>query len=257
MDKPLILVVNDDGITAKGIRCLVESVADMGRIIVVAPDKPQSAMGHAITINQPLRLTKVNIFGDIEAYTCSGTPVDCVKLAIDKVLHRKPDLCLSGINHGSNASINVIYSGTMSAAMEASLDKIPAVGFSSMGYGEDTDMSAAQIYVRKIVHVVLQKGIPGFQLLNVNIPVLPYEQIKGIKVCHQAKAKWEENYEERRDPQGRRYYWLSGNFEEEQHEENSDLWALKNNYVSVVPVQHDLTDYNSLPVLKQDYELNS
>lgn len=253
-EKPLILITNDDGITAKGIRCLVEAVADMGRIVVVAPDKPQSAMGHAITIYQPLRLSKVSIFGNIEAYTCSGTPVDCVKLAIDKVLHQKPDICLSGINHGSNASINVIYSGTMSAAMEASIDKTPAIGFSSMGYGADIDMRAAQIYARKITNLALEHGIPSYQLLNVNIPLLPPEQIKGIKFCRQAEAKWVEKYDERLDPQGRKYYWLTGDFVVENEDPSSDIWALKNEYVSIVPVQHDLTDFKSLEVIQNTWE---
>lgn len=257
MDKKLILITNDDGITAKGIRALVEAATEFGRVVVVAPDKPQSAMGHAITINQPLRLTKVSIFGDIEAYTCSGTPVDCVKLAIDKVLHRKPDICLSGINHGSNASINVIYSGTMSAAMEASLDHVPAIGFSSLAYSADADMSAAQVFVKKITRLALEKGLPNYQLLNVNIPILPIAEIKGMKICRQANAKWVENYDERIDPQGRKYYWLTGDFiEEEVNDTDTDLWALANGYVSIVPVQHDLTDYANIKFLNENWDIS-
>lgn len=253
MPEKLILVTNDDGITAKGIHALVEVAAEFGRVVVVAPDKPQSAMGHAITINQPLRLSRVDIFDPIEAYTCSGTPVDCVKLAIDKVLHRKPDICLSGINHGSNASINVIYSGTMSAAMEASLDHIPAIGFSYLDYRPDADMTACMHYARKITQLVLEKGIPNYHLLNVNIPKLSIEQIKGIKICRQAIAKWIENYEERIDPQGRKYYWLSGDFIAEETATDSDIWALENGYVSVVPVQHDLTAYEDIVFLNENW----
>ncbi|HNA15816.1 MAG TPA: 5'/3'-nucleotidase SurE, partial [Ferruginibacter sp.] len=143
-DKPIILITNDDGITAPGIRNLVEAVKDLGKVVVVAPDKPQSGMGHAITIGHPLRMHKVDIFGDTEAWQTTGTPVDCVKLAVDKILRRKPDLCLSGINHGANHSINVIYSGTMSAAMEASIESIPSIGFSLLDYSVEADFTASR-----------------------------------------------------------------------------------------------------------------
>src|SRR6187431_3173374 len=172
-EKPVILITNDDGVSAPGIRNLVEAVKDLGKIIVVAPDKPQSGMGHAITIGSPLRLTPVNFFEGIEAYQCTGTPVDCVKLAVDKVLHRKPDLCLSGINHGANHSINVIYSGTMSAAMEASIESIPSIGFSLLNYSYEADFGPARHYVRKIVSSLLKKKLDKHLLLNVNIPSIP------------------------------------------------------------------------------------
>src|SRR6476469_10110922 len=175
MDKgkrePVILITNDDGITAPGIRNLVEAVKDLGKIIVVAPDKPQSGMGHAITIGSPLRLHAVNDFVDIEAYQCSGTPVDCVKLAVDKILHRKPDLCLSGINHGANHSINVIYSGTMSAAVEAAIESIPSAGFSLLDYRLDADFTGAKKYVRLIVEKMLETPPDKHCVLNVNIPI--------------------------------------------------------------------------------------
>src|SRR3954463_4289985 len=180
--KPVILITNDDGITAPGIANLVEAVKDLGKIVVVAPDKPQSGMGHAITIGQPLRLSSVEAFQDIEAYQCSGTPVDCVKLAVDKVLHRKPDICLSGINHGANHSINVIYSGTMSAAMEASIESIPSIGFSLLDYSVEADFSAARFYVHKIVSSVISKKMDKHLLLNVNIPSVPKDLVKGIKL---------------------------------------------------------------------------
>ena len=240
---PIILITNDDGITAPGIRSLVDAVKDLGQVVVVAPDKPQSGMGHAITIGVPLRLNKVDLYGDIEAWQTSGTPVDCVKLAVDKVLHRKPDICLSGINHGANHSINVIYSGTMSAAMEASIESIPSVGFSLLDYRFEADFTAAKFYVHKIVSSLLKTKMDKHLLLNVNIPSVPVEEIQGIKVCRQAYAKYEEDFNERIDPQGKKYYWLTGEFVNFDKGEDTDVWALQHNYVSVVPVQFDLTNY--------------
>ena len=242
-DKPVILITNDDGVTAPGIRNLVEAVRDLGKVVVVAPDKPQSGMGHAITIGEPLRMNKVDLFDGIEAWQTSGTPVDCVKLAVDKVLHRKPDICLSGINHGANHSINVIYSGTMSAAMEASIESIPSIGFSLLDYNIEADFSAARFYVNKIVKEVLKQKMDKHLLLNVNIPSVSKELIKGIKICHQAYAKYDEEFDERLDPQGKKYYWLTGKFVNFDKSKETDVWALKNNYVSVVPVQFDLTNY--------------
>ncbi|MGG9961069.1 5'/3'-nucleotidase SurE [Ferruginibacter sp. SUN106] len=241
--QPVILITNDDGITAPGIKNLVEAVKGLGKVVVVAPDKPQSGMGHAITIGHPLRMTKMDIFDGVEAWQTSGTPVDCVKLAVDKVLHRKPDICLSGINHGANHSINVIYSGTMSAAMEASIESIPSIGFSLLDYNIEADFTAARFYVHKIVSTLLKQKMDKHMLLNVNIPSLEMELIKGIKVCKQAYAKYEEDFEERKDPQGKKYYWLTGKFVNFDKGKDTDVWALANNYVSVVPVQFDLTNY--------------
>ena len=221
-DKPVILITNDDGINAPGIRNLVEAVKDLGKVVVVAPDKPQSGMGHAITIGEPLRMNKVDLFEGVDAWQTSGTPVDCVKLAVDKVLHRKPDICLSGINHGANHSINVIYSGTMSAAMEASIESIPSIGFSLLDFNIEADFTAARFYVNKIVNEVMKQKMDKHLLLNVNIPAVSKELIKGIKICHQAYAKYDEEFDKSKD---------------------TDVWALKNNYVSVVPVQFDLTNY--------------
>src|SRR5882762_375659 len=180
--EPVILITNDDGVTAPGIKALVESVRHLGKIVVVAPDKPQSGMGHAITIGQPLRLHKVNVFEGIEAYSCTGTPVDCVNLAVDKVLHRKPDLCLSCINHGANHSINVIYSGTMSAAVEAAIESIPSAGFSLLDYNIEADFTGAKIYARLVVEKMLATKLDKHTVLNVNIPDVPAEHIKGIKI---------------------------------------------------------------------------
>ena len=242
-EEPIILITNDDGITAPGIRGLVEAARGLGKVVVVAPDKPQSGMGHAITIGTPLRMNKVAMFGDVEAWQTSGTPVDCVKLAVDKILHRKPDICLSGINHGANHSINVIYSGTMSAAMEASIESIPSIGFSLLDYRFEADFTAAIFYANKIISTVLNNKLDKHLLLNVNIPSLPLNEINGIKVCKQAYAKYVEDFDERQDPQGKKYYWLTGEFVNFDKSKDTDVWALQHNYISLVPVQFDLTNY--------------
>lgn len=250
-EEPIILVTNDDGITAPGIKNLVAAVKDLGKVVVVAPDKPQSGMGHAITIGSPLRLHQVHDFDGIEAYQCTGTPVDCVKLAVDKVLHRKPDLCLSGINHGANHSINVIYSGTMSAAVEAAIESIPSVGFSLLDYSIEADFTGARKYARMIVEELLKNPHNDKHLvLNVNFPAIAAELIKGVKICRQAYAKYEEDFLERNDPSGRKYFWLTGDFVNMDKGKDTDVWALDNNYVSVVPVQFDMTNY----VLKDKLE---
>ena len=248
--KPVLLITNDDGITSPGIMNLVEAVKDLGKVIVVAPDKPQSGMGHAITIGQPLRLHKVHQFEGIESYACTGTPVDCVKLAVDKVLHRKPDLCLSGINHGANHSINVIYSGTMSAAVEAAIESIPSAGFSLLDYDIEADFTGARKYTRQIVELMLSTKLDKHTILNVNFPSMPVELLRGIRICRQAYAKYEEDFIERSDPHGRLYYWLTGEFVNFDKGKDTDVWALANNYVSVVPVQFDMTNY----VLKSQLE---
>jgi 5'-nucleotidase len=242
-EEPIILITNDDGISAPGIKALIETVRELGKVVVVAPDRPQSGMGHAITIGHPLRLSSVQLFKDIEAYQCSGTPVDCVKLAVDKVLHRKPDICLSGINHGANHSINIIYSGTMSAALEASIESIPSIGFSLLDYSIEADFTGAAYYANLLVKQLLNKKIDKHLCLNVNIPPAPGELLKGLKLCRQAYAKYEERFDERNDPSGRKYYWLTGEFQNFDKGKDTDVWALENNYISVVPVQFDLTNY--------------
>jgi 5'-nucleotidase len=248
-EKPTILVTNDDGITAPGIRNLVEAMRPFGNVIVVAPDSPQSAMGHAITINRPLRLDKVQVFEGIDSWQCSGTPVDCVKLAVNQILHRKPDLCVSGVNHGSNSSINVIYSGTMSAAMEGAIEGIPSIGFSLLDYSLQADFGPARKIIEKIVKNVLKIGLPENTLLNVNIPKLPISKIKGIKICRQANAKWKEEFDHRKDPNGRDYFWLTGKFINNDTGDDTDEWALAKGYVSVVPVQFDFTAHHAIPHL--------
>jgi len=253
--KPLILVVNDDGINAPGILALIAVAKEFGKVVVVAPDKPQSGMGHAITLDSTLHIKKVIIEG-VTAYSCSGTPVDCVKIAVNKLLDRKPDLIVSGINHGSNSSINVIYSGTMSAALEGSLEGIPSVGFSLLSHSVEADFTASQHYAKKIITQLLQHNYTKNLCLNVNIPNLKTELIAGIKVCRQAKGNWEEEYDERTDPMGRKYYWLTGKFVLEDEGNDTDEWALANNYVSIVPVQPDVTDYtliNKIKNLENEY----
>ena len=242
-ERPIILVTNDDGVTAPGIRNLVEAVKELGKIVVVAPDKPQSGMGHAITIGQPLRLHKLHTIDDVETWSCTGTPVDCVKLAVDKVLHRKPDLCLSGINHGANHSINVIYSGTMSAAVEAAIESIPSVGFSLLDFSIEADFTGARKYARIIVEKMLKTKLDKHTVLNVNVPPVSADLLKGMKICRQAYAKYVEDFVERQDPHGRHYYWLTGEFMNFDKGKDTDVWALANNYVSVVPVQFDMTNY--------------
>lgn len=248
MSKPLILVTNDDGITSPGIRNLVEVAKQLGEVVVVAPDSPQSGQGHAITIEHPIRLHKVDIFEGVEAYECSGTPVDCVKLGKNVVLvGRKIDLCLSGINHGSNASLNILYSGTMSAAMEACLEDVDSIGFSLCNFKHDADFTAAAHYALEIATKVLDTGMPDYcQLLNVNIPSLPLEDIKGVKICKQAKGRWVEDFIEKEDPRGLKYYWLSGKYEHQDSSEDSDIKALEEGYVSVVPSGYDLTVYKAM-----------
>lgn len=245
--QPLILVTNDDGTIAPGIRALAETASKYGEVVVVAPDSPQSGQGHAVTMHTPIRYHEIHDFGDIKAYECTGTPVDCVKLAKNVILEgRKIDLCLSGVNHGSNASINIIYSGTLSAAMEASVEGIPSIGFSLLDYSFDADFTAARYFVDKIIAHVLAHGMASAALLNVNIPPLPLSEIRGIRICRQAVGRWVEEFAEGTDPRGEKYYWLTGKFVVDDTGEDHDIWALNHGYVAVVPSMHDLTDYASL-----------
>lgn len=249
--RPLILVTNDDGVTANGILSLVEVAKEFGDVVVVAPDKPQSAMGHAITINSILHITEINKEGNVTTLSTSGTPVDCVKLAVKEILERKPDLVCSGINHGSNASINVIYSGTMSAAVEAALEGIPAIGFSLTDFSASADFTAAKEYAKKIIPMVLENGLPDGMCLNVNIPKLPLNEIKGLRICRQANANWEESFDKRTNPSGHTYYWLTGDFVNYEVGDDSDLWALDHGYVSVVPTQFDMTAHHTISQMQK------
>lgn len=252
MKRPTILVTNDDGITAPGIRTLIEVAQEFGTVVVIAPDSPQSGKGHAVTLTEPIELKKTDIFDGIEAYECSGTPVDCVKLAKFELLQNvTPDLCISGINHGANMSINILYSGTMSAAMEAALEGIPAIGFSLLDFAWDADFTAAKVYARKIIRHVLEEGIPNSNLLNVNIPKLPLEEIKGMKICRQANASWKENFQKMDNPRGMDLYWLTGEFVNRDERKDTDVQALDEGYVSVVPCHFDLTAEKSIAIMRQ------
>jgi len=252
MHRPLILVSNDDGITSRGIKTLVHLMQQLGEVVVVAPDSPQSVMGHAITIGNTLRLTETDIFGEVSAFKCSGTPADCVKLGKFHVLKdQRPDLVVSGINHGSNTSISVLYSGTMSAAVEGAVEGLPAIGFSLCDYDHDADFFHTEEYVIRIAEQVLNKGLPKGIALNVNFPPKQHQNIRGIKVCRQAHAKWQEEFDQRYDPNGRRYFWLAGNFVNFDKGEDNDEWAIANNYVSVVPCQYDLTAHHAISVLNE------
>jgi 5'-nucleotidase len=250
MNKPLILVTNDDSIVSPGIRTLIEIMKTIGDVVVVAPDSPQSAMGHAITINNTLHIDKVKLDSELEhEYSCSGTPVDCVKIAVNEILKRKPDLCVSGINHGSNSSINVIYSGTMSAAVEAGIEGIPAIGFSHLDYSWETNLEPTKEWIKKITLEVLEKGLPEGVVLNVNFPKEKTGTIKGVKVCRQAKANWEEKFDKRTNPQGKEYYWLTGEFVNHDKGQDTDEYALANGYISLVPVQFDLTAHHAIQTI--------
>ena len=252
MERPLILVTNDDGINAPGIRTLISIMKDIGDIVVVAPDSPQSGMGHAITINSTLHSSRITPKdSEITEYSCSGTPADCVKLAINELMPRKPDLCVSGINHGSNSSINVIYSGTMSAAIEAGIEGVPAIGFSLLDYRWNADFEQSKNFISMITLNALNNGIPKGVVLNVNIPSVRKSDIKGVKICRQAMAYWIEEYDKRKNPLGQEYYWLTGKFINEDLGEDTDEWALNNNFISIVPVKFDLTAHHAIKGLNQ------
>ena len=256
MQKPLILISNDDGINASGLRLLVELMQQLGEVIVVAPDSPQSGMGHAITIGNTLRLSESHVFAGVKAFQCSGTPADCVKIAKGFALKkRKPDLVVSGINHGSNTSISVIYSGTMSAALEGAIEDIPSIGFSVCDYGLDADFSHVKNHVLKITSQVLKTGLPKGVALNVNFPAKKDEPIKGIKICRQTRAKWQEEFDRLVDPTGRQYFWLTGSFVNQDKGEDIDEWAIEHNYTAVVPVSFDLTAYHAIGTLNKEWDI--
>ena len=251
MKKPTILITNDDGIFAPGLRKLISVARPLGKVVVVAPDSAMSGMSHAITVKTPLRLRKITEQKDYIEYSCNGTPVDAMKIGEKIIMKEKPDIVLSGINHGSNASINIIYSGTMAAVLEANIDGIPAVGFSLSDYSHSADFSAVDDYIKTIILNVLEKGLPDGISLNVNFPAVSKQEIKGIKICRQAKGRWEEEFDERMDPHNREYFWLTGMFKNGDPDEDTDTWALANNYVSVVPVHYDFTAHKAISSIKK------
>nr|WP_321357993.1 5'/3'-nucleotidase SurE [uncultured Draconibacterium sp.] len=247
-EKPLILVTNDDGIHALGLRELVEVMQFFGDVVVISSEVSMSGKACGITVDQPLRAVPVEKIHGVPTFKCNGTPVDSVKLSFNSLLERTPDYVVSGINHGSNASISVIYSGTMGAAIEGGLHGVPSIGFSLDDYDSDADFSKAKLVVARVFQSVIENGIPAFTCLNVNIPKGKPE---GIKVCRQAHGKWMEEFEKRTDPHGREYHWLSGYFQNlDEDTEDTDIFALKNNFATVVPVRVDMTCYETMEQIK-------
>jgi 5'-nucleotidase len=247
---PLILITNDDGVEAKGLQSLIETIRPLGTVVVVAPADPQSGMSHAITVKVPLRLTKVREEENLTVYKCYGTPVDCVKMALNHLLPEKPDLLLSGINHGSNSAASVFYSGTMGAALEGSINEIPSIGFSLLNLDHDADFATAQHFTGIITRDVLLNGLSHSVCLNVNIPDVQADKVAGIKICRQNRGYWQEEFDQRTDPAGKHYFWLTGVFHNTEPEAtDTDEWALNNNFVSIVPLQTDLTHHTALKEL--------
>jgi 5'-nucleotidase len=251
--KPLILVTNDDGIQARGMEALISVARKFGNVVAISSREPMSGMSHAITIKVPLRVRLLSEEPGLTRYITNGTPVDGVKLVFNSLVDRRPDLLLSGVNHGSNSSSSVLYSGTMAAAMEGAVNHIPSVGFSLLDFDPDADFKASRRVAEEVTRYVLESGLPDGICLNVNIPALPFEEIRGIRVCSQANGYWKEEFEKRTDPNGAEYYWLTGFFHNREPENGgtgTDEWALKNRYVSVVPINTDLTAYSVLEKMK-------
>jgi 5'-nucleotidase len=250
--KPLILVTNDDGIQAPGIRILIQVAKEFGDVIVVAPDSPQSAKSHSITTVNPLSVRRYIVDHDILEYSCSGTPVDCVKIAIHKLTDRLPDLILSGINHGTNTSTSVIYSGTMAAAVEGSMNEISSIGFSVDNFHLTADFTSAIPHIRKIITQVLRNPLPANICLNVNFPDVEKVSVKGIKICRMCDGVWKEQFVDAHEPHGRKTFWLTGSFtNREPDAEDTDEYALSHGFASIVPIKVDFTAYPYIEALKE------
>ena len=248
-EKPLILLSNDDGVEAKGLNELIRGLRGMGEIIVMAPDGPRSGASGAITSEHPVKYYKVREEEDLTVYKCTGTPVDCVKLALHTVVPRRPDVVIGGINHGDNSSVNVHYSGTMGVVIEGCLKGVPSIGFSLCNHEPNADFEPAGPYIREITRLVLEKGLPPLTCLNVNFP--DTKELKGVKICEQAKGQWTNEWENFAHRGDAHYYWLTGEFEESEKEnEKSDHWALANGYVAVTPTTVDVTAYGLMDELK-------
>lgn len=250
-NKPTILVANDDGIHAPGLALLAEELKVYGNVLVVAPDQQQSSSGHSVTLHKPLRLDEVKIEDGVAWYQCSGTPVDGVKIGVNQFLKGKPDYCFSGVNHGNNSSINVLYSGTMSAAIEAYMEGVNSAGISF----QRSDISKGIENIKRTIHetfsILKQQKENGHTIcLNVNVPEVSESDFKGLKVARQANSRWKEEFQVGNDPRGKGYYWLTGTFLTPDMKEDADEWALSQGYASAVPVQVDMTDYDTLNRLK-------
>jgi len=245
--RPLILITNDDGADAKGIQVLTNLIMQLGDVVVVAPDGPRSAQSNALTVTHPIRFKEIERREGLIRYSCTGTPTDCVKLALNEIVERQPDLLVSGINHGSNSAINVIYSGTMGAVLEGCENGILSIGFSIDTHSLEADFSNFEPYILKITRVALEKGLPHATCLNVNAPK---DLIAGVRVSRQCDGHWTKEFEKRTDPQGRAYYWLTGYFENHEPDaEDTDEWALNNGYISIVPTKIDLTAYEAMDAI--------
>lgn len=251
MNKPLILVINDDGFEANGLEAMVEIAKQFGEVAVVVPDRSRSGVSHAITMNVPLRLTLYKTVDNIPYWRTNGTPVDCVKLGLKIVLRdRKTDLVLSGVNHGSNSSASLIYSGTMAAAIEASFENIPSIGLSLLDYSPNADFTTVKHYANILIPKIMKHGLPPHISLNINFPKVSIPEIKGVRVTRQTDGYWQEELVEHTDPFGRKYYWLTGHLVDTDSKPDSCEWALKHNYISVQPVQYDMTAYRHIESLK-------
>lgn len=250
----LILVTNDDGVDAPGIKKLTAIAQHFGKVIVVCPDTGRSGQSHAVTMNVPLRRRLIHKDNELEIHISNGTPVDCVKLALHGLMDRKPDLLLSGINHGANSSVNVFYSGTMAAVLEGCMLQIPSLGFSTFENCYDFDMSILENDISNIIRKVIVNGLPERTCLNVNFPE-HYDPSKGLKVCRMGHAFWKEEFEERLDSHNSPYYWLKGTFVPLEYGEDSDIWAIKHGYAAVVPVKPDITAHHTIEHIKNTIEL--
>jgi 5'-nucleotidase len=246
-NKPLILITNDDGYRAPGISHLMTAAQKYGEVIVVAPMEGQSGMSHAVTMNSPIRLKQISEEPGMQVYACSGKPADAVKIALNQILDRKPDLILSGINHGSNSSVSLFYSGTVAAAIEGCMNGIDSIAFSVDDHSMNADFRLAVQYIDPIIREALKNGIPKRTCLNINFPKIAPEECLGIKVCRQTNGVWKEEFEHRKDPHGRDYYWLTGYFtNQEPNEDDTDDYLLQHKYAAIVPIKVDVTDYEAM-----------
>ena len=252
--QPRILVCNDDGIDAEGLHVLSASMKKIGSVTVVAPSEPRSGMGHAMTLGVPLRVKKYSRNSRFFGYTVSGTPVDCIKVALSHILPEKPDIIVSGINYGSNTATNTLYSGTVGAALEGVIQRIPSIAFSITTY-ENADFTYAGKFARKLVRKALREGLPTDTVLSVNIPNISEEEIRGVRVTAQGKSRWAENTIERDDMYGNPYYWLSGELQLLDDDILYDEYAVRENYISVTPVSIDMTNHGAIKNIRR-WKLN-
>jgi 5'-nucleotidase len=254
-DDKLILLTNDDGLYAAGLKTLLEVMEEFGKVVLVSTMESQSGMSQALTVKTPLRVKLLEENDKHRIYACNGTPTDSVKLAVNQLLERTPDYVAAGINHGANASVSVLYSGTMAAAIEGCLYGISSVGFSLNSFSPTADFSVCIDYIRIVMKKMALEPLPAGVCLNVNIPAIPKDEVKGIKICRQSKGNWKEEFEKRKDPMGKTYYWLSGIFQNHEPEaEDTDEWAIRNKYVSVVPVTVDMTAHWYLQKLNERFK---